>query len=646
MHLLIEYLNQATTGYSSVPTEQVKALDDFLKSRPNSDQARTKLDHLLANVMEYNLEEDYFIALATLAEKTRQSDLLDLWLKAFLAFPLNTLACRMCMRWYFRKSDVESGLHLLIQETPDRGRDKHQTELALLGLAELQLYTEIDQLMQTYLGSQRSQGLMNRYIMILDKQGRYKDALAVASTVADESRFSAKMLDVLSKIKEKIASNEKVLTKRADALGDIAALFIDREVKHSSQSGKACFFTGQLGSGGAERQMSRIASELKVNPGSTGVPPLVCVRHAKPELKSDFFLPVLQEAGVEVVQLNDLPDEAAEISCHHQDIQTLLNETQDGIKDAILKLCTVLRANEVESLYVWQDGAVVIGVIAGLLAEVPNIVCNFRGMPPSVRPEMMRAEIPALYHQLPHIPGVEFSANSLIAATAYADWLEFDVSRFTVIPNAVPDFTEESALRNNSGDQETWDNLVKKSPECTKTVLGIFRYDDNKRPLDWVEIASHYSKKHPDTRFVIVGRGKLEDQVRSKISELDAENRVFPIGLSKAVPFWLQKADVLMHLARMEGLPNVVIEAQISGTSVLATPAGGTPELIEHMETGYLLSSSENLSHNDVYTGLETLLEDPAFNNALAQKARLDSLNRHDPDRILLLTKQLLFKNG
>lgn len=119
---------------------------------------------------------------------------------------------------------------------------------------------------------------------------------------------------------------------------------------------------------------------------------------------------------------------------------------------------------------------------------------------------------------------------------------------------------------------------------------------------------------NPDTRFIVVGEGLLLPEMKSLVSELNVENRVFLTGVSEAVHFWMEKADLLMHLAIVEGLANVIIEAQIMGTPVLATPAGGTPEIVEHGETGHLLSDSNELSEQEILDSLELLLND---NNTL-----------------------------
>jgi Vi polysaccharide biosynthesis protein TviE len=58
------------------------------------------------------------------------------------------------------------------------------------------------------------------------------------------------------------------------------------------------------------------------------------------------------------------------------------------------------------------------------------------------------------------------------------------------------------------------------------------------------------------------------------------------VGVSSSVGFWLSKMDLFMLLSKQEGLPNVVIEAQLSGVPVVITPAGGAPESLIPGVTG------------------------------------------------------------
>jgi glycosyltransferase involved in cell wall biosynthesis len=51
----------------------------------------------------------------------------------------------------------------------------------------------------------------------------------------------------------------------------------------------------------------------------------------------------------------------------------------------------------------------------------------------------------------------------------------------------------------------------------------------------------------------------------------------------------MRSLDLLLVPSTAEGLPTVALEAMARGVPVLATPAGGTGELVKHERTGFLL---------------------------------------------------------
>ncbi|MCI0376989.1 MAG: glycosyltransferase [Gemmataceae bacterium] len=51
-------------------------------------------------------------------------------------------------------------------------------------------------------------------------------------------------------------------------------------------------------------------------------------------------------------------------------------------------------------------------------------------------------------------------------------------------------------------------------------------------------------------------------------------------------------ADVLLHPAPVDNLPNVLVEALACGTPAVAMPVGGIPEIVDHGATGWLAASA------------------------------------------------------
>ena len=67
--------------------------------------------------------------------------------------------------------------------------------------------------------------------------------------------------------------------------------------------------------------------------------------------------------------------------------------------------------------------------------------------------------------------------------------------------------------------------------------------------------------------------------------------RVHLVGQSTDVASWLKRMDLFFLTSRVEGLPNVLIEAQGFGVPVISTDAGGSRETFIHGVTGSLLTT-------------------------------------------------------
>ncbi|MBL4874585.1 MAG: hypothetical protein JKY41_14675, partial [Rhodobacteraceae bacterium] len=161
----------------------------------------------------------------------------------------------------------------------------------------------------------------------------------------------------------------------------------------SPHIGGVAFITGSLGAGGAERQMTRLAVEMKRSQtitnsdqiGNTG-PVEVFVSTLSPERGRDFFLPKLQDADIPVSVISELPAGPSNVP------ENLFQFLPPQTAEAVRRLTPHLTAMRPEVAYIWQDGAVLATALAALSANIPHIVISLRGMPPDLRPEMMKDE--------------------------------------------------------------------------------------------------------------------------------------------------------------------------------------------------------------------------------------------------------------
>ncbi len=424
----------------------------------------------------------------------------------------------------------------------------------------------------------------------------------------------------------------------ASAIGKAIGLYANRtQIRSiSPHLGSVALLTGSLGAGGAERQLSRLAVEMRRREAVAGTVEVI-VSTLSPERGRDFFLPPLTEAEVPVSVISDLPAVLSPDDLPGE-LQPLLRHLPPQTQEALQRLTPHFIAHRPEVAYIWQDGAVLATALAALAANVPRIVISLRGMPPNLRPEMMKDEYFTLYRALSGVPGVTFSANTHASADAYAEWLDMPAESIRVVHNAA----DPLPPLGGDEDRQMWEDFRRATADADFTFGAVFRFDQNKRPLLWLEFAAAALAAHPASRFVLVGDGAEMQAARTYAREMGIDHRCLFTGKTANVGFWMARMDALGLTSRLEGLPNVLIEAQHAGLPVISTPAGGAGETFLPNQSGYLLDSAEQPSLAQFLGHYLALAGDPAHRKDMSRHARRYARQTFAIDKILPETLALL----
>ena len=104
-----------------------------------------------------------------------------------------------------------------------------------------------------------------------------------------------------------------------------------------------------------------------------------------------------------------------------------------------------------------------------------------------------------------------------------------------------------------------------------------------------IKAAATVVRQVPDARFVILGTGELEATLRKQIKDLHLERHVVLAGF-RPDALSLQKGFDLFAMSSLtEGLGTVLLDAMALGQAIVATRAGGIPEVVAHDQTGVLV---------------------------------------------------------
>lgn len=77
--------------------------------------------------------------------------------------------------------------------------------------------------------------------------------------------------------------------------------------------------------------------------------------------------------------------------------------------------------------------------------------------------------------------------------------------------------------------------------------------------------------------------------LNQRVKDSGFEGRIQFTGLRRDMPQVMRGLDILVLASNVEGCGRVLFEAMASGTAIVATNSGGTPEIVRHGQEGLLV---------------------------------------------------------
>ena len=122
-----------------------------------------------------------------------------------------------------------------------------------------------------------------------------------------------------------------------------------------------------------------------------------------------------------------------------------------------------------------------------------------------------------------------------------------------------------------------------------------------------IEAAHRVVQEIPDARFVILGEGELREQLERQVREHHLEKHVLLPGFRTDVMGCLKSFDLFVMSSVTEGLGTSLLDAMACSRPIVATTAGGIPEVVADGETGLLVPPRD---HAALANAIVTLLND------------------------------------
>lgn len=126
-------------------------------------------------------------------------------------------------------------------------------------------------------------------------------------------------------------------------------------------------------------------------------------------------------------------------------------------------------------------------------------------------------------------------------------------------------------------------------PKDYKIIGNIAEFTGFKDHYTWVDTVDILVKKyHLKAKFILVGRGKLEEDIRQYVTEKGLEDHIIFAGFRKDIPEILPEFDLFLFTSNNEPTGGVLLESYACKVPIVAANAGGIPEVVTDGKTGLL----------------------------------------------------------
>ena len=234
----------------------------------------------------------------------------------------------------------------------------------------------------------------------------------------------------------------------------------------------------------------------------------------------------------------------------------------------VLSFYKVLRHNKIAIIFSYLLTTNLIGSLVGMLAKVPVRVGGIRNA------ELDKRKLPVQ----------RFINNYLSTHTIFnnydgLDALEkkgFNTKNALVIPNCF----------------ELKIQPIKRTASGTVKIITVGRFVHQKGYFDALQIMYLLKKNREKFKYIIVGFGELETQIRNKITQLDLSNDVEVVINPPNMADYYINSDLYLCTSYFEGLSNTIMEALSFSQPVVATNVGDNNRLVHHGVNGFIVPES------------------------------------------------------
>ncbi|PYQ30582.1 MAG: N-acetyl-alpha-D-glucosaminyl L-malate synthase BshA [Acidobacteria bacterium] len=228
-----------------------------------------------------------------------------------------------------------------------------------------------------------------------------------------------------------------------------------------------------------------------------------------------------------------------------------------------------------------------------------------------------------------YLPITKFGIEVSDGVTAVSTWLKEETAKNFHTEKAIdviPNFVDGMRFKRDSSQ---FCHMFGAPDE--KLVCHVSNFRPVKRIMDVLRVFEKTLASVP-ARLIMIGDGPDRSKAEAYCRQHRFHDRVFFLGNVPNLEEVLGACDLFLLPSETESFGMAALEAMASEVPVIASNAGGLPEVVSDGESGYLVKVGDV---NAMAERAIEILRDPAVRKRMGKRAREVALERFDEEKIV-----------
>lgn len=161
------------------------------------------------------------------------------------------------------------------------------------------------------------------------------------------------------------------------------------------------------------------------------------------------------------------------------------------------------------------------------------------------------------------------------------------------------------------------------------TIANFAQMIERKGQETLMQAFSSLVEEFPNARLMLFGKGPKFEQYQAFAESQKIKDKVIFPGFRNDIARILPHIDIVAHPATMEGLGVALLQSAACGAPIVATAAGGIPEIVQNEHNGFLIEIGDVQALTD---RLKRLLQDELLRHKQGLAGREKVLNEFSID--------------